>query len=232
MSEEGKEPNHNWAVRVKDRSKEIAVALGAITILVPTVGALYGEVKEQLCLHVVECTPDEPLVNTKPEQQQPVSPTSNAGTAGGSEIESPQQKLQYYTSDVLRISFAFPEAILTLHNVDRFEGVISLLDSSANTRVVFRRKAAESLDDMAVQQDREAEALAQSGHVITYKAPEKAKNRSNWYVLSGLKDGNGFYYRRTLVGKEMVSYEVRYPKSQQPTYTHVINTLHDTFQYN
>ena len=58
--------------------------------------------------------------------------------------------------------------------------------------------------------------------ILTYIAPDKEENWSNWYVLSGVRRGSVFYYRRWYLPDSVVSMEFEYPKEQALLFNKVI----------
>ena len=74
--------------------------------------------------------------------------------------------------------------------------MLFLRDGNGKVIVTISRKA---LDEKNVKIARETElASLRSDYSVTYIAPEKEENWSNWYVLSGVGHGTEFYYRRWL----------------------------------
>ena len=117
-------------------------------------------------------------------------------------------------------SVGFPSNILALDNTKRKERVLFLRDGNGKVIVTISRKA---LDEKNVKIARETElASLRSDYSVTYIAPEKEENWSNWYVLSGVGHGTEFYYRRWLCPDSIVSIEFEYAKELAPQFNSLI----------
>jgi hypothetical protein len=57
---------------------------------------------------------------------------------------------------------------------------------------------------------------------VTYIAPEREQNWSNWYVLSGVNHGTEFYFRRWYCEDSIVSIEFMYAKELAPLFDNLI----------
>ena len=68
---------------------------------------------------------------------------------------------------------------------------------------------------MKAGRDQEVAELKRLDYTLTYIAPELEKNWSNWYVLSGVKLGTEFYFRRWYTDDSVVSIEFIYPRSSR-----------------
>jgi len=66
-------------------------------------------------------------------------------------------------------------------------------------------------------------------YTVTYVAPEKEKNWTNWYVLSGLSNNTVIYIRRWYERDSIVSIEFFFPKDQQPLYEVLIPYMTQNF---
>jgi hypothetical protein len=73
--------------------------------------------------------------------------------------------------------------------------------------------------------------LTKMGYTLTYIAPERENNWSNWYVISGLKRGTEFYFRRWYSEDSVVSIEFMYPKEQAPCFDNIITKMVHEFAF-
>jgi hypothetical protein len=125
-----------------------------------------------------------------------------------------------YPSPELGVDVAFPSNILTLDNTKRGQRELFLLDGNRTVIVTISRKA---LDEKDVKVARENElARLKLKWSVTYIAPEKEENWSNWYVLSGVGHGTEFYYRRWYCPDSIVSIEFEYTKEFAPQFDSLI----------
>src|SRR4029077_1209666 len=76
--------------------------------------------------------------------------------------------------------------------------------------------------DVRIARQNEIDDLKRMDFFLTYIAPEREENWSNWYVLSGVKHGTVFYFRRWLADDSVVSIEFVYPKEQAVIFNKVI----------
>ena len=77
----------------------------------------------------------------------------------------------------------------------------------------------------------EVDDLKRMDHTLTYIAPESEKNWSNWYVLSSVKHGTEFYFRRWYSDDSVVSLEFIYPKELAPLFDKLIPTMTNEFAF-
>ncbi|MEM7300105.1 MAG: hypothetical protein AAF468_03390 [Pseudomonadota bacterium] len=191
-------PNPSLAEKFKRRSKEAATFMGAVAILIPVGGKILDEGKLVACKHFIDCS-----VSSKPENQN-----------RSDEIYS-EKSIVEHESEFLGISIKYPIGLLSLDDTKQQMGKLHLVDKEQNTRVIISRIPRKINQGVIEEREKEAKTLSDSGQLITYKAPEKSENISNWYVISGIVDGDVFYTRRYFVRNEIISYEVRFPKSDQ-----------------
>ena len=71
----------------------------------------------------------------------------------------------------------------------------------------------------------QSDADLSGNFTLTYIAPEKGQNWSNWYVLSGINHGTELYFRRWYAEDSIVSREFMYPKELAPLFDKVIPTM-------
>lgn len=95
---------------------------------------------------------------------------------------------------------------------------------------VLRTKLPEN-KDVKIGRDKEVEDLERMDYTLTYIAPELDKNWSNWYVLSGVKMGTEFYFRRWYSDDSVVSIEFVYPKDLAPIFEKLVPILTQDFTY-
>ena len=136
----------------------------------------------------------------------------------------PTTELVYkvYSSSDIGVTFAFPQNILSVDTTERKHGRISLRDGSSQSRVKIFRTTKSPGKDIKLGQQEERTELEKLGYTITYMAPEKEKNWSNWYVLSGLTNNTVFYYRRWYFEDGVGSIEFIFPKEINPLYDKII----------
>lgn len=225
------------AGKIKRLSTQAVVAIGAITVLFPATSKLVTEAKSFYCTHISDCAPRIAVA------QNTSSDGNVTQSSQGQNSEAKVGKLKHYetidglgaidayASRVLALGFEYPVEHFSIANTTRYDGEIFLVDSQGKRRVAFKRMA--SGNSLTIEEARSAEiaALEQAGWVITYAAPEKAKNWSNWYVVSGIRQGEAFYFRRNRSGGDTVSFEVRYPKKEQLLYGKLIGLLHRRFEH-
>ena len=86
-------------------------------------------------------------------------------------------------------------------------------DGEGQRLVQVLRTALPEHKDVKVGREQEIEDLKRMDYTLTYVAPEKEQNWSNWYVLSGVKRGTEFYFRRWYSDDSVVSLEFIYPRN-------------------
>ena len=127
-----------------------------------------------------------------------------------------------YSSDDLNAVVVFPINVLSLDTTQRKNSVLILRDGDGQARVKIARSPPAEIKDIHKAQQQERDQLERLGFTVTYAAPEKDTNWSNWYVLSGLANGTVFYYRRWLYPDNVASIEFTFPKSSGKLYEDVI----------
>jgi hypothetical protein len=75
----------------------------------------------------------------------------------------------------------------------------------------------------------EVAELTRMNFTVTYIAPEKDHNWSNWYVLSGISHATEFHFRRWYTQDSVVSIEFMYAKGLAPLLDKVIPTMTHEF---
>ena len=75
---------------------------------------------------------------------------------------------------------------------------------------------------MKLGRENEVAQLKKMNFSVTYVAPEKEQNWSNWYVLSGVNHGTEFYFRRWYCEDSIVSIEFMYAKELAPLFDNLI----------
>lgn len=137
----------------------------------------------------------------------------------------PEPKYSVYHSSDLNITFSYPSNILSLSDRDRKENRLLLVDGEGRTRVKITRSGVGDPHEIRLARDQEVAALEKMNQTVTYVAPEKEKNWSNWYVISGLPNNTVFYFRRWIEKDSTVSIEFFFPKDQQPLYKLLIPAM-------
>jgi hypothetical protein len=79
--------------------------------------------------------------------------------------------------------------------------------------------------DIKLGRQQEVDELTKLDYTLTYIAPENDKNWSNWYVISGVKHGTEFYFRRWYAEDSVVSIEFMYSKDLAPLFDKLIPTM-------
>jgi hypothetical protein len=130
-----------------------------------------------------------------------------------------------YNSTELGITVVFPNNILTLDNTERQRGELTLRDGDGRPVVKVLRAPLPQDKDPKVGRQNEIDALTRMNFVVTYVAPEKDKNWSNWYVISGINHGTEFYFRRWYCDYWGVSMEFTYPKERAPLFDPLIQPM-------
>jgi hypothetical protein len=130
-----------------------------------------------------------------------------------------------YNSPELGVTVVFPNNILSLDNTERQQGKLTLRDGNGQTVVTLRKTALPANKDPKVGRQNEIDTLTGLGSVVTYMAPEKDKNWTNWYVLSGLNHGTEFYFRRWYCNNAVVSMEFTYPKDRASLFDSLVQPM-------
>jgi hypothetical protein len=140
----------------------------------------------------------------------------------------------YATFDSAELGFhlAFPNDLLSVDTTERSARRILLRDGTGAPVVTVSRQGlpAAAVDARAAQ-EAETSQLEGQNCLVTYKAPQSEANWSNWYVLSGLCDGDVFYVRRWLATDSIVTMEFRFPKPSQPLYEAVVPRMTSEFTF-
>jgi hypothetical protein len=79
--------------------------------------------------------------------------------------------------------------------------------------------------DVKIGRKQEVDELTKMDYTLTYVAPENEKTWTNWYVISGVKHGTEFYFRRWYSEDSVVSMEFIYPKELAPLFDKLIPTM-------
>ena len=127
-----------------------------------------------------------------------------------------------YSSPELGVSVIFPNNILTLDTTERKQRKLLLRDGSGHPVVKILRTALPEHKNVRLGRDNETSELARMNFSVTYIAPEKEQNWSNWYVLSGVSHGTEFYFRRWYSEDSVVSMEFTYGKEFAPLFDKLI----------
>jgi hypothetical protein len=127
-----------------------------------------------------------------------------------------------YKSDELGLAIIFPIDVLSLDTTQRQQRVLFLRNSHGAALVKISRTASTFSGDVRVERQKEVDDLRRMNFTLTYIAPEKEENWSNWYVISGVRIGSVFYYRRWYKPESVVSMEFDYPKEQALLFNKVI----------
>jgi TIR domain-containing protein len=137
---------------------------------------------------------------------------------------------EYRSPDHLGVTVVYPNNILTLDTRERQERRLSMRDPEGRPLVRVLRTA---LPDHNVKlgRQREEDELRRMDYTLTYIAPESDKNWSNWYVLSGVKHGTEFYFRRWYSDDSVVSLEFFYPKELAPLFDKLIPRMTHEFSF-
>lgn len=129
---------------------------------------------------------------------------------------------QNYSSAELGVMIVFPSNILTLDTTERHQRQLYLKDGGGKQVIKIFRSALPEQRDVRAARENEVAQLKQMNFSLTYIAPEKEKNWSNWYVLSGVDLGTEFYFRRWYCPDSVVSIEFTYDKSVSPLFDGII----------
>jgi hypothetical protein len=119
-----------------------------------------------------------------------------------------------YRSEELGVGIIYPTNVLSLDTTQRKQRVLLLRNAYGAALIKISRTTGISSADVRVERQKEVDDLRKMNFNLTYIAPEKEENWSNWYVLSGVRHGSVFYYRRWYTPESVVSMEFDYPKDQ------------------
>jgi hypothetical protein len=136
-----------------------------------------------------------------------------------------------YRSAELGVTVAFPHNILSLDNTERIQRRLTLRDANGVPLIRISRTPLPGHKDITQGRQQEIDELAKSMYTVTYIAPEKAQNWSNWYVLSGVRHGTKFYFRRWYADDSVVSMEFIYPPTMAPLFDQLIPTMTREFAF-
>jgi TIR domain-containing protein len=137
-----------------------------------------------------------------------------------------------YNSAELGVSVIYPINILSLDNTERRQRKLILRNAHGDPWITILRVALPENKDVKIGRQNEVDDLQRMGFTLTYIAPEREQNWSNWYVLSGLKHGTVFYFRRWYANDSIVSIEFVYPKDQALIFKRLIADMTREFAYN
>ena len=130
-----------------------------------------------------------------------------------------------FTSRELGINGVFPRNTLSLDDRQRKQQLLLFRDGNGTPIVKMFRTQAAGEDDPRAAQTTEVANLESQGYVVTSTAPQLEKNWSNWYVITGLKSGTVFYYRRWYQGDTIFSVEFAYPQQSQHIFSSAIERM-------
>jgi hypothetical protein len=185
---------------------------------------------------------DVPVATRRTHQQiQRPAPTSEAASLGGQRTR-PKSVLAYmaagivicavgalgylqyfgqatiepsyesYKSEELGVAITYPTNFLSLDTTQHRQRVLLLRNAYGVALIKITRTVGVSGQDVRIERQKEIDELRKMNFTVTYIAPEKEENWSNWYVLSGVRHGSVFYYRRWYASESVVSMEFDYPK--------------------
>ena len=130
-----------------------------------------------------------------------------------------------YSSPELGVTVIYPNNIFTLDNTERKQRKLAFKDGDGQTLIRVLRTPIPEVRDPKLGRQNEITELMSMNFVLTYIAPEKDDNWTNWYVLSGLNHGTEFYFRRWYSDDSVVSMEFTYPKELAPLFDKLIPTM-------
>lgn len=136
-----------------------------------------------------------------------------------------------YRSPDLGVTFAFPRDVFSLDTTERKQQRLYLRDANGRPLVRVLRTPLPENKDVKIGRDKEVDDLERMDYTLTYIAPELDKNWSNWYVLSGVKMGTEFYFRRWYSDDSAVSIEFVYPKDLAPIFEKLVPIMTQDFTY-
>ncbi|MEO6014675.1 MAG: toll/interleukin-1 receptor domain-containing protein [Devosia sp.] len=136
-----------------------------------------------------------------------------------------------YDSAELGFHIAFPEEVLDVDSSEVQQKRILLRDRSGQAAAIASRSDALGEADARLAQQLEKDALLARGCTITYEAPQKQANWSNWFVVSGVCGADVYYLRRWYAGGSAVAMEFNFPKEQLPQYESIVPRMIDGFRF-
>src|SRR4029077_3087481 len=134
----------------------------------------------------------------------------------------PDPVYETYTSREIGITTVFPINILSLDTTERNQRKLIFRSANGDPLIKILRTTPRPTKDVRIARQNEIDDLKRMDFFLTYIAPEREENWSNWYVLSGVKHGTVFYFRRWLADDSVVSIEFVYPKEQAVIFNKVI----------
>jgi TIR domain len=144
---------------------------------------------------------------------------------------TPEPKYTVYSSPDLGVTVVFPNNIFSLDTTERKQLKLSFRDDEGHDQILVSRIPLPDHKDIKIGRQQEENDLKKMGYTLTYIAPEKQNNWSDWYVISGLKHGTEFYFRRWYSEDSVVSMEFMYPKEQAPLLDNIITTMVHQFAF-
>jgi hypothetical protein len=136
-----------------------------------------------------------------------------------------------YSSPDLGVTVTFPRNIFSLDTTERKEHRLFLRDSNGERLVHILRSPLPDHNNVQIGRQQETDDLKKMDYTLTYIAPENDRNWSNWYVLSGVKHGTEFYFRRWYSDDSVVSLEFKYPKELASLFEKLIPTMTHEFAF-
>jgi hypothetical protein len=130
-----------------------------------------------------------------------------------------------YSSSELGVLITFPNGILSLDTTQRKQRELILRDGNGQEVVKISRTVLSEQKDVKIARENEVAQLKKMSFVVTYIAPEKDQNWSNWYVLSGVSHGTEFYFRRWHCPDSIVSIEFTYAKELAPLFDSLVTKM-------
>jgi hypothetical protein len=143
----------------------------------------------------------------------------------------PEPVYTVYSSPDLGVTVVYPNNIFTLDTTERQQRRLSMRDPEGRPLVRVLRTALPGHKDVKLGRQQEADELRRMEYPLTYIAPENEKNWSNWYILSGVKHGTEFYFRRWYSDDSVVSLEFLYPKDLAPLFDKLIPRMTHEFSF-
>jgi TIR domain len=149
----------------------------------------------------------------------------------GQKKSFPDPAYTVYSSPNLGVTVVFPNNIVTLDTTERMQRRLLLRDGAGRPLIRVLRTALPEHKDVRLGRQQEVDDLKRMDYTLTYIAPENEKSWSNWYVLSGVKHGTEFYFRRWYSDDSVVSLEFIYPKELAPLFDKLIPTMTHEFAF-
>jgi hypothetical protein len=149
----------------------------------------------------------------------------------GQKKSFPDPAYTVYSSPDLGVTVVFPNNIVTLDTTERMQRRLLLRDGAGRPLIRVLRTALPEHKDVRLGRQQEVDDLKRMDYTLTYIAPENEKSWSNWYVLSGVKHGTEFYFRRWYSDDSVVSLEFIYPKELAPLFDKLIPTMTHEFAF-